>query len=450
MLFGFRKNVQIFFFFVFFLLSQEPLVRNKAGLNLYMIQFNSTSSSRGQTTDDSDDDDIVKISQKTIKEAKSQSVIHTTISPKSFSNTSSPQSPTRIVKHSIISSKKLDFYSDESYSYSYSYSYDDQETSNLTPTSKSIVTNQDQPISVNQTNNIEENVDTQPIQTPTDKISSVNNENDPKIEIHENQIDLSTNDVKDSQSTPTESPIPTSSEYLVSRSSQISIKGKTLYFSISCQNDVLFSAVLKHPKSNHISIFEGDILNSQETKGVHKNHHIHSTLLIGNNKSDFSLRKTESDSDEILVIRFIHSFSRNTTTKSSDSSRKRLPSSSKIDFIEPSKETTEKSDDFLKAEILKEYRQIIVNFFTPKKGTPPKLVSKPPRITHEGKVIHDFNGQFAYESIKNAALATSIHGPIVLCIKKVGADTLKIEPEFAHEALWIFAIGIASFVTKVR
>jgi hypothetical protein len=96
-------------------------------------------------------------------------------------------------------------------------------------------------------------------------------------------------------------------------------------------------------------------------------------------------------------------------------------------------------------------RKMFVNFFVNVEVVPSgKLTSRNPKLMPDGSVAHEFDGRFAIDSVKNAVLVGATDGPPLLLIRKVGIDVLEIEVRFRHEVIWIFAIGIASFLTKVK
>lgn len=132
-------------------------------------------------------------------------------------------------------------------------------------------------------------------------------------------------------------------------------------------------------------------------------------LMIGNEFRDFSLRKSTTDANEIMLLRF---------------SNAKPP----VDNA----------------------RRLTVFMNAPKEGGPVKITSKNPRLNPDGLPVHDFGGRFAIDSVKNAALIASADGPPVTMIRKIGNEALEIDVKFPHEPIWAFAMGIASFLTKTK
>jgi hypothetical protein len=96
-------------------------------------------------------------------------------------------------------------------------------------------------------------------------------------------------------------------------------------------------------------------------------------------------------------------------------------------------------------------RKLTVTFFVDIDGLPGgKLTSKDPPLDANGAPAHDFQGRFAIRSVKNAILVATRDGPPLLEICKAGKNVLELDVQFPHDPLWVFAIGIGSFLTKVK
>jgi hypothetical protein len=82
--------------------------------------------------------------------------------------------------------------------------------------------------------------------------------------------------------------------------------------------------------------------------------------------------------------------------------------------------------------------------------TPLRLVTRNPALGADGKVVHDFEGRFAVDSVKNAVLIMRSDGPAVVLIRKAGKNVIEIELRMQHEPVWAFAIAIASFLSRAK
>lgn len=133
------------------------------------------------------------------------------------------------------------------------------------------------------------------------------------------------------------------------------------------------------------------------------------SMIIGSDEKDFSLRKSSATSDEIMLIRY-------------------APAKGPVDNA----------------------RKICVFFNVVKDGSPTRLLSRNPKLNPDGKAQHDFGGKFAIDSIKNAILVGTVDGPPLVMIRKAGKDVLELDVKFPHEPIWIFAIGLSSFLSKAH
>lgn len=189
--------------------------------------------------------------------------------------------------------------------------------------------------------------------------------------------------------------------YLITREKKTHINGTRLFFNFFVNEQHIYTAKCKTKKAHHVYIMKGD--------NAHLGSEADAIILIGNKSSDFSLREKRDLGSEILTIRIL-----------------------------PPRTTADTS------------RKMTVSFFSPLNGTPKKIFTKCPGLNHNGKIEHDFEGKFAIESIKNAVLVAKHDGPKMMFIRKTGDDSIEIEAYFKHVELWIFAIGIASFLSKVK
>lgn len=189
--------------------------------------------------------------------------------------------------------------------------------------------------------------------------------------------------------------------YLVTREKKTHLNGRRLFFHLYIGSELIYTAKCKTKSAHHVYIMKGD--------DAHLGSDADALILIGNDSSDFSLRKKKNLGSEVMTVRIL-----------------------------PPKTTSDTT------------RKMTVSFFTPFEGTPAKIFTKKPCLNPNGKIEHDFEGKFAIESIKNAVLVAKHDGPKMMSIRKTGEDSLEIEPKFEHEDLWIFAIGIASFLSRVK
>jgi hypothetical protein len=105
---------------------------------------------------------------------------------------------------------------------------------------------------------------------------------------------------------------------------------------------------------------------------------------------------------------------------------------------------------FLLATPVDNARKLYVTFFGQDEKVPPRFVSKNPKLSPEGKIAHDFDGRFAIDSVKNVVLAAKPDGPGLISVRKAAEDVLELEVRFDPDPLWIFAIGISSFLAKAK
>ena len=188
--------------------------------------------------------------------------------------------------------------------------------------------------------------------------------------------------------------------YLVTRDKKMNIKGRRIMFALFEGSNQLYSAKCKSNNPKSVFIMKGSKIKHGETADA--------LILVGNNSSDFSLRKNINSGDEIMSVRFAQPKISNT------------------------------------------FRKMNIIFFAPKEGTPARLRNKNPALNLDGNPEYDFEGRFAIESTKNTILVPQNDGPNMLLIRKTGKDAIEIEARFEHDSLWIFTAGIASFLSKVK
>lgn len=190
----------------------------------------------------------------------------------------------------------------------------------------------------------------------------------------------------------TDSPI-----YAVSRESKIHLTGRTLIFRFSENGKQMYKAVLK---SKGVTMFPIYMKDTEEQSYC---------MLIGNNTATFSLHEKTEYGDELISINF-------------------KPQETSADT----------------------HRKIAVTIFKPLESSPSRLISKAPGLDPDGKPFFDFEGRFSIESIKNAILVENQGGPSLVMIRKAGEDMIEIEVRFPHDPIIIFALGISSFLAKVK
>lgn len=192
--------------------------------------------------------------------------------------------------------------------------------------------------------------------------------------------------------------------YLITREKKMQINGRRILFTFNEGSRHIYSAKCKGKNPHHVYIKHGenpDKIDNGDTADA--------IIMIGNEGTDFSLRKSSNSSNEIMTIR-----------------------------ITPARTSADTA------------RKMSVIFFEPRDGAPARLMSKNPCLNPDGKPEHDFEGRFAIDSVKNAVLVDKTKGPSLMFIRKTGKMAIEIEARFEHEDLWIFAIGIASFLSKVK
>lgn len=192
--------------------------------------------------------------------------------------------------------------------------------------------------------------------------------------------------------------------YLITREKKMQINGRRILFSFFEGSRQIYSAKCKGKNPHHVYIKRGD-----KPDSINNGDTADAIIMIGNEGTDFSLRKSSNSSNEIMTIR-----------------------------ITPARTPADTA------------RKLNVIFFEPRDGAPARLMSKNPCLNPDGKPEHDFEGRFAIDSVKNAVLVDKTKGPSLMFIRKTGKMAIEIEVRFEHEDLWIFAIGIASFLSKVK
>lgn len=185
--------------------------------------------------------------------------------------------------------------------------------------------------------------------------------------------------------------------YAISRESKIHLTGRTLIFRFSENGKQMYKAVLKGKNVAGFPIYKED-----STEQTHY-------MQMGNNTADFSLHEQTEYGDELISIRF-------------------KPQETSADT----------------------HRKMAVAIFKPLENAPVRLLSKLPGLDQDGKPFFDFEGRFSIESVKNAILIDRQYGPTLVMIRKAGEDVIEIEVRFPHDPIIIFALGIASFLTKVK
>ena len=183
--------------------------------------------------------------------------------------------------------------------------------------------------------------------------------------------------------------------YLIKRKKFTNIKGIRIFFTFEENSKQLFAAKCKSNSPSKIYIVQGT--------DVHLSSKPDALIIVENNEKNFLLEETEGE--RVMAARF---------------AAPKWPSDTA--------------------------RKVEVEFLKPKQGTPNILKSKNPPLNPDGKPTYDFEGHFAFESVKNAVLYEKEDGPKMMLIRKVGDDAIEVEARFEHEPVWIFAVGIASFL----
>jgi hypothetical protein len=96
------------------------------------------------------------------------------------------------------------------------------------------------------------------------------------------------------------------------------------------------------------------------------------------------------------------------------------------------------------------FRIMTVTFFNKEPKHPRRIGTKYPIVSPEGKLIYDFNGRFAIDSVKNTALTNRLGGRTIGSVRKTGKNLLEIDLRFPHDPLWILGIGMAAFLCKAK
>ncbi|KAH0792792.1 hypothetical protein GPJ56_003270 [Histomonas meleagridis] len=183
--------------------------------------------------------------------------------------------------------------------------------------------------------------------------------------------------------------------YLVKRKKVTSIKGTRIFFTFEENSQALFSAKCKSSSPSKILIDKGT--------DVHLSSKPDAEINVENNVKDFFLENKSTGEMEVAA-RF-----------------------------SPPKWPADTA------------RKLEIEFLKPKQGTPEKMESQNPPLSPNGKPIYDFGGHFAFDSVKNAVLYGSDKNQ-KLMIRKVGDNEIEIEAWFENEPIWLFAIGIGSFL----
>jgi hypothetical protein len=186
--------------------------------------------------------------------------------------------------------------------------------------------------------------------------------------------------------------------YVVQRQQKKRITGISTYFTIATNDQPLYTGKFK---KTQVLIFDA----GKDPRSVENPDAV---LLIANEQRDYALRK-QVQSDDILTIRF-------------------LPPESPLDNA----------------------RKMFISFFKQDDCVPQRLVSKNPKLSADGKITHDFDNRFAIASVKNVVLSAKPDGPGMIMVRKAGPDALEVEVRFEHQPLWVFAVGMASYLTKVK
>lgn len=191
--------------------------------------------------------------------------------------------------------------------------------------------------------------------------------------------------------------------YLIARKKVMHLGGRRIQFTMSCSQQILYTALPSSKGNSPKRVF----INHYPSQ---KSDTADALLSITRGPTDnFSLTKSTDSNTEILTIQ-----------------------------ISPPKTTADTA------------RKLTVNFLQMKEGTPARLMSKNPKLNPDGKPEHDFQGRFAIESVKNAVLIDRLNGPNMLYVRKAGKNEIEMEARFEHDTLWLFAIGIASFLSHIK
>lgn len=181
-------------------------------------------------------------------------------------------------------------------------------------------------------------------------------------------------------------------QYLINRQIKISIKGKSYHFSFLQDQSITYNAFAQTRSSNFIYFQKNDPFSSDSLNNA--------VLVQGNDGKDFTLRTKPKGGHEIFTIRF-------SPIKSEQSVREMV-----ITFFEFKHVIKFKSN-------LKEHAT-------------------------------DISGSSIIPSVKNAIIVDNHNSNTVIRIQKVRKNQLMIESILVCDPLWIFAIGISSFLSQVK
>jgi len=188
--------------------------------------------------------------------------------------------------------------------------------------------------------------------------------------------------------------------FTITRENSFKISGRRIYFRFNRETNCIFSAKCKSKGSEKIPIVSGS--------EVHLRNPSDTVLIVGNNGTDFSLRERSQTGKELLTVRY---YPKSIGTNS--------------------------------------FRRMVITFFQKTEEMPQKLRSKTPTFTNDGVAIHDFEGRYSIASVKNAVLAEEESLPNLLMIRKIAKDAADIEARFPIDPVYLFGIGISSFLCSL-
>lgn len=192
---------------------------------------------------------------------------------------------------------------------------------------------------------------------------------------------------------------PKSITYLINRDVHKGIS-KSILFTLMEHGNPKFASKIRSRKDVNIPIQKNITFVSSMP--------IDAVLVQGSKSQDFSLRDKDSYGEQLLQIKFI-------------------PGSSPADVG----------------------RKAVITFKS-LQGMPSKLLTRTPMIDPSGIPTYDFQGHYSQKSIKNAVFYENQNGPNLLMVRKVGKNQIEIDVHFECDPLWIFAIGVASFISTVH
>lgn len=227
---------------------------------------------------------------------------------------------------------------------------------------------------------------------------------------HPNANDPITNYDPEAHSTPIQQipPTPTtpitehsaSQIYLLERTTSFGLKGRTTTFRFTENSAHKYSAKTKGSSPTSVTI------------SSHEESHLSATsdfvLLIANDSKDFSLRIGSENGQELMTVRFAS------------------PKANQITRI------------------------IFVSFFREMEGVPESIRSKQPTKSEDGKIIHDFEGKFAHESVKNTVLWDVQKQVNLVFFKKTGKNAFEVESRLPLEPVYLFGIALSCSLSKVK